>query len=46
VIDETAVLFDTVMVSGGKVGVQVELSPADLLAMTQAETAEITREDN
>jgi Cys-tRNA(Pro)/Cys-tRNA(Cys) deacylase len=42
VIDETAVLFDSIMVSGGKVGVQVEVNPADLLAVTEAETAEIT----
>jgi len=31
VVDETAQLFDTVFVSGGKRGFDVELSPADLL---------------
>ena len=30
-IDETAILFHTIMVSGGKRGVQVELDPNDLI---------------
>lgn len=30
VIDETAQLWDTIMFSGGRIGYQVELSPADL----------------
>ena len=34
VVDETAQLFDTVFVSGGKRGFDVELSPADLLRAT------------
>ena len=43
VIDETVDLFDTVFVSGGKRGLQIELSPADLILLTRAEVAPITR---
>ena len=43
VYDETVILFDTVMVSGGKVGVQIELDPQDLIRITNGETADITR---
>ena len=45
VYDETIILFDTIMVSGGKVGVQVELNPEELLKITDGITAAITRED-
>ncbi len=43
VIDETAELFDTVFVSGGKRGLDIELSPADLVAATAATLAPIAR---
>lgn len=33
--------FDTVYVSGGKIGVQVELAPKDLLALLRADTADL-----
>ena len=33
---------ETVCVSGGKIGTQVELAPADLLRLTNADTAELT----
>ena len=36
VLDETAQLFETIYVSAGKRGLQVELSPADLRAITGA----------
>ena len=44
VFDETVVLFDTIMVSGGRVGMQVEVNPAELLAVTDGTTAALTRE--
>jgi len=43
VIDETAELFDTVFVSGGRRGLDLELSPADLLSVTGATLAPIGR---
>lgn len=42
VVDTSATDFDTVFVSAGRRGLQVELSPADLIAITQARTAPIT----
>ncbi len=44
VVDETAQLFDTVFVSGGRRGLDLELSPADLLAATDASFAPLSRE--
>ncbi len=41
VLDETAQLWDTVFVSGGKRGMDVELSPTDLLAVTAGDIAAI-----
>lgn len=41
VFDETVVLYDTIMVSGGRVGVQVEVNPEDLLSLTEGITADI-----
>lgn len=43
VVDETAELWDTVLVSGGRRGLDVELSPADLLRLTAAVVAPIAR---
>ncbi|MGN7800938.1 Cys-tRNA(Pro) deacylase [Leifsonia sp. 22587] len=43
VVDETAQLFDTVFVSGGKRGFDIELAPADLLAATGAAYAPIAK---
>ena len=42
VIDETSELFDTVYVSGGKRGVDVEVRTADLIALTGAVVADIS----
>ncbi|WP_130179231.1 Cys-tRNA(Pro) deacylase [Cryobacterium sp. SO1] len=44
VLDETAELFDTVYVSGGRRGFDLELSPADLIAVTAATVAAIGRD--
>jgi Cys-tRNA(Pro)/Cys-tRNA(Cys) deacylase len=43
VLDETAELYDTVFVSGGRRGLDVELAPADLVAVTSATVAAIAR---
>lgn len=45
IYDETIILFDTVLVSGGRVGLQVELAPDDLLEVTEGSTAAIAREE-
>jgi Cys-tRNA(Pro)/Cys-tRNA(Cys) deacylase len=41
VVDSSATGFETVFVSAGKRGLQVELAPADLLRLTEARTAPI-----
>lgn len=41
-IDESAQLFDTILVSAGKIGYQVELAPEDLAALTGASFADLT----
>lgn len=41
VLDETAELFDTVLVSGGRRGLDIELAPSDLALATGAIIAEI-----
>ena len=43
VVDETAELWDTVVVSAGRRGLSVELRPADLLRLAGAVVADITR---
>ena len=43
IYDETIVLFDTILVSGGRIGTQIEVAPDDLLAITDGITAAITR---
>lgn len=43
--DETIILFDTVLVSGGKIGTQVELAPDDLIRITSGTTAAIARDE-
>ena len=42
VFHETAELFDTICVSAGKIGAQVEVAPADLIALLGARTADVT----
>jgi Cys-tRNA(Pro)/Cys-tRNA(Cys) deacylase len=43
VLDESALAYPTVFVSGGRRGLDLELSPADLVAVTGARTAAIAR---
>lgn len=43
VVDESALTHESVLVSGGRRGLDVELSPADLVALTSAKTALIGR---
>lgn len=43
VLDETAELWDTVFVSGGRRGLDLELAPADLVRATSAILADIAR---
>jgi Cys-tRNA(Pro)/Cys-tRNA(Cys) deacylase len=44
VLDETAELFDSIFVSGGKRGFDLELSPMDLCTITGAIVAAIARD--
>ena len=41
VIDETCILFDTIFVSGGRRGLDIEIAPDDLIAVLSAVTAPI-----
>ena len=43
VVDESAVLFDVVYVSGGRRGLDLGLSPADLVRVTGAVVADVAR---
>lgn len=43
VLDETAELYDTIFVSGGRRGLDLELAPADLVRVTSAIIAPIAR---
>ncbi len=42
-IDETAILYDTVCVSAGQRGVQIELAPCDLITATHGAFAPLTK---
>lgn len=42
VFHETAEIVDTIMVSAGKIGYQVELSPTELIDLVGAELADVT----
>ena len=44
VFHETALIIDTIMVSAGKIGYQVELAPAALIELVGAATADLTTE--
>ena len=40
--DETILLFDTVMCSGGRIGLQIELAPDDLMGVVGIQVADLT----
>ncbi|MHB1009033.1 MAG: Cys-tRNA(Pro) deacylase [Propionibacteriaceae bacterium] len=44
VVDASAMMYETVLVSGGRRGLQVELDPSDLVRLTDAVVAEIGRD--
>ena len=43
VYDETIVLFDTILISGGKVGTQIEIAPDDIIKITEGKIAGLTQ---
>ena len=43
VIDESCRSFDTIMVSAGKVGYQMELAPSDLIKAAECDVTKITQ---
>lgn len=44
-LDESAGAFETIFVSGGRRGLEIELAPADLAKQTQGKFADIGRSD-
>ena len=40
-VDETAQMHDTIYVSGGRVGLQIEIAPEDLVKMTAAKFSDL-----
>ena len=44
-IDESCMRFDDIFISGGKRGIQLKLSPRDLIEFTGARTAPLCREE-
>jgi Cys-tRNA(Pro)/Cys-tRNA(Cys) deacylase len=44
VLDDSALAYNAVYVSGGRRGLDVGLAPADLVAITSAKTASIARD--
>ena len=45
-VDETAILYDEISVSAGVRGTQILLAPDDLIAMTQATLANLSKSSN
>ncbi|HEY4278225.1 MAG TPA: aminoacyl-tRNA deacylase [Conexibacter sp.] len=43
-VDDSALAFDTVFVSAGRRGLEIELAPADLVALTRAEVKTLRRD--
>lgn len=42
-IDEIAVILDSIIISGGKIGVQIELKPEDLVKITEGEIIDLVK---
>lgn len=42
IIDETALLYDTILFSGGRIGCQMEMAPSDLEQIVKLDYADIT----
>ena len=45
VFDESCLTQPTILVSGGRIGTQIECTPADLVKVTRGKTAAITAEN-
>ena len=43
IIDESALLFDNIIFSGGKIGLQIEMNPNDLSKIIRVEFKDIVR---
>ena len=43
-VDETAIEFDTIIFSGGKIGVQIEMNPSDLSKIIRVNYADLKKE--
>ena len=46
VIDETCILYDTIFISAGKIGLQIELNTDDLITLIRGCTTDIVFEEN
>ncbi len=46
VIHESVLDYDTVIISGGRIGAQILLHPVDLIKITRAKTADIVRKES
>ncbi|MDE8339435.1 Cys-tRNA(Pro) deacylase [Erysipelothrix rhusiopathiae] len=46
IIDETCLLFDTIIFSGGRIGTQIEMKPETLIELIGAKTGAITAVEN
>ncbi|NMB06898.1 MAG: Cys-tRNA(Pro) deacylase [Tissierellia bacterium] len=42
-IDETAIILDNIIVSGGKIGIQIQLKPEDLQKVTNGEMVDLVK---
>ena len=44
IIHESALVFDEIIISGGRIGAQIFISPKDLLSVTNGKTADVIKE--